>query len=307
MALFYFSHPEYLFFLFAIPLIFFIHFLALSNRKKKALKFANFDAIARIEGIDFFSKNVILLLLNAVVMLALIFAVSGLTVNVLTKASSFSFVIAIDSSKSMEATDFSPSRIEVAKETAKDFISSSPLGTKMGVISFSGGSKIQIDMTDRKDELRNAINSIEVGGLGGTDIYESVLTSTNLLKNEDNKAIILLSDGQLNVGSVQEAIDYADYYGVVINTIGMGTKEGGATEFGLSKLDEDSLKSLAYNTHGKYFSAEGKANLSQAFTEMFNITEKEVAIKLQDYLLIVAIVLLVLEFFLSNTKYVSLP
>jgi Ca-activated chloride channel family protein len=247
-----------------------------------------------------------LLFINVIVVLSLVFAVSGLTVHVMAKASSFSFVLAIDSSKSMEADDFSPSRIAVAKETAKEFVSKSPLGTRIGIISFSGGTKIERDMTDRKDELGSAIDGISVGGLGGTDIYEAVLTSTNLLKNDDNRAIIILSDGQINVGNIEDAIDYANYYNAVVNTIGMGTVEGGNTEYGLSKLDEDSLKSLAYNADGKYFSAESKENLSLAFSDMFNIIEKKVAVNLSDYLLIFALILLVLEFFLSNTRYINL-
>ena len=59
MVEFTFLHPKFLFFLFAIPILFVIHFLSLTNRKKVALKFANFNAIARIQGIDFFSKNLV--------------------------------------------------------------------------------------------------------------------------------------------------------------------------------------------------------------------------------------------------------
>jgi Ca-activated chloride channel family protein len=302
-----FSHPQYLLLLFALPLLFFIHFLSLGNKKKRALKFANFDAIARIQGVDFFSKNVVILFLNLVIATLIIFAVSGLTFSTTAKSSSFSFVIAIDSSESMEANDFLPDRITVAKETAVDFVDSAPLGFRAGIISFSGSSRIEKDVTDRKDELRTAINGINIGGFGGTDVYEAILTASNLLKNEESKAIILLSDGQINAGNVDEAIDYANYNQVVVHTIGMGTKEGGMTEYAISKLDEDSLKSLSYNTGGNYFSAENKENLSNAFLEMYALTDRKVAISLADYLLIFSVILLVFEFFLTNTRYLNLP
>ena len=302
-----FSHPQYLWLLFSLPLLFFIHFFALSSRRKKALKFANFDAIARIEGIDFFSKNVVVLFMNVLIAALLIFAVSGLTIHTFAKSSSFSFVIAIDSSQSMEATDFSPNRITAAKQTAVTFLNEAPIGTRVGIISFSGGSKIEHDMTERKDELKSAIFDIGISGLGGTDLYEAVLTSSNLLKNENQKAVILLSDGQLNVGNIDDAISYANENSVVIHTIGIGTVEGGETEFGISKLDEDSLKSLAYNTGGQYFNPLNSQNLTDTFLGLYELTERKVAVPLLDYLIVFAIILLVLEFFTANTRFVNLP
>ena len=104
--IFSFTHPQYLLFLFLIPIFFMIHFFSLSNRKKVALKFANFDAISRIMGVDFFSKNVIILFLNSIIILFLVFALSGLTMHTTRESSSFSFVLAMDTSQSMEANDF---------------------------------------------------------------------------------------------------------------------------------------------------------------------------------------------------------
>jgi len=306
MITFSFAHPQYLFFLFSIPLIIFIHFLSLGSKKKRALTFANFDAISKIEGVDFFSKNVIILFLNILIVTALIFAISGLTFHTFMESSSFSFVLALDSSQSMEADDFLPSRIVIAKEKAMEFIDSAPVDVKIGLISFSGGSKIEKDLTKRKDELKHAMNSIGIGGYGGTDIYEAVLTGSNLLKNEEHKAIILLSDGQINVGSVDDAIEYANDNQVIVHSIGMGTKEGGNTEYWFSKLDDDSLKSLSYNTGGTYTSAENEENLTRAFSGIFDLTKRKVAIDLFDYLLMIALILLIIGFFLTNTRYVNL-
>ncbi len=303
---FIFSHPKWLFLLFAIPLVFFIHFYSLGNRKKKALQFANFDAISRIEGVDFFSKNIVILFINVVILLALVFAISGLTFRTTMESSSFSYVIAIDSSQSMEAKDFNPDRITAAKEVASDFVDSSPVDVRMGVVSFSSSSRIEQDMTKDSDELKNGINSIILSGLGGTDLYDAILTSTNLMSKETNKAVVLLSDGQINVGRLDEALSYAKDYNVVINTIGMGTLEGGETQYAFSKLDEDSLKSIAYETGGVYYPAQDKANLSMAFLDIFQLTKRRVSIELLDYLIILAIALLVIKFFLTNTKYIDL-
>ncbi len=300
--IFSFSHPQYLFLLFIIPIFFMIHFFSLGNRKRVALKFANFDAIARIQGVDFFSKNIVILSLSLLIIFSMVLAVSGLNVQVSKESSSFSFVIAIDASESMEADDFYPNRIAVAKQTAIDFINEAP-EIRVGIVSFSGNAYIDQDMSEDKVEVKNAINNIKIGGWGGTDLYEAVITSANLLEDEEYKAIILLSDGQINVGKLDDIIDYAQKKDVIIHSIAIGTKEGGRTTYAISKLDEDSLKSVSYNTGGDYFLAENKEALSQSFLDILKLTKKKVSIRLSDYLVLFAIALFAIEFFLANTKY----
>lgn len=304
--IFYFTHPSYLYFLLIIPVLFSIHFFSLSNRKKVALDFANFESIAKIRGIDFFSKNLFSLILSSFIILFLVFSLSGFTVYVTKDVSDFSFVLAIDSSQSMSADDFSPNRLDVSKNLASDFVNDLPFGSKIGVVSFSGSSIIESFLTTDKVQIRNAINEIQLTNYGGTDIYEAVITSSNILYNEDNKAIILLSDGQINVGSIEESIKYANKNNNIVYTLGIGTKEGGNTSFGFSKLDEDSLKSLAYNTEGKYFLVKNNSDLENSLKEIMQIKKSNVAINFSDYLLILAIFLFLIEFFLKNTRYFNL-
>jgi len=296
----------YLFLLLIIPLIFIIHFYSLGNRKRVALKFANFDAIARIKGIDFFSKNITILFLSLFIVLLITFAISGFTVHVFKEASSFSFVIAIDSSQSMEADDMLPSRLEVSKQTAIDFINTAPIGGKIGIISFAGGSYIDQDLSTDKEEIKASIDGIILSTFGGTDLYEAIITSSNLLQNEKNKAIILLSDGQINVGTVEDAVDYANKNNIIVHTIAIGTKEGGITGYGISKLDEDSLKALSYNTGGEHFNAEDKKILSQSFLDVLKLTRKSVSIDFTNYLLIFALAIFIFKFFLINTRYLNI-
>jgi len=304
--IFSFSHPQYLFLLFIIPIFFLIHFLSLSNKKKIALKFANFDAIARIQGVEFFSKNIVIFFFSLLVVFLMILAVSGLTFHTFSETTSFSFVITMDSSQSMEANDLLPNRLAASKQTAKDFVDAIPYSTNLGVVSFSGSSFIESDMSEDKIQVRGAIENIELSEWGGTDIYEAIITSTNLLKSEESRAIILLSDGQLNVASLEEIVYYANKNDIIVHTIAIGTKEGGETTYAISKLDEDFLRSLAYNTGGVYFDAEDKETLSQSFLDILNLTEGKVSIDLSSYLIILSIIFFVIEFFLANTKYLNI-
>ncbi len=300
-------HPSYLFLLIVIPMIILIYFISLKSRRKYALNFANFEAIARIKGIDLYSKNIVVMFLSILIAFLLIMSVSGLAVKKDAKASSFSYVLAVDSSRSMEAVDFLPTRIDAAKETAIKFVNALPAETSLGIISFSGNSLIEQKMTTNKDLINTAISKTKVSSVGGTDLYEAIITSANLLAEEDAKSIILLSDGQTNVGNLDDAILYANKNDIIIHTIGIGTIEGGMASYGMSKLDEDALKSIAYNTHGKFFKAENKAELLKSFTEIIDLKMKRVTIDLSDYLNVTAIFLFIFEYILANTRYKIFP
>lgn len=300
-----FTHPLYLFFLFAIPVLIFFHFYGLKNIKGRALKFANFEAIARVKGIDLYSKNIMLLIFNILFVILLVLALSGLTLYKEMDASSFSFVIAIDNSESMSAKDIPPDRLTAGKETAINFIDSLPYESYVGVLSFSGESYIEQKPTKNKQEIKSAIESIELSEVSGTDIFEAISNSVKILETEKNKAIILLSDGQINVGNVNDAIDYAKSNNVLIHSIGIGTASGGNVSYGMSKLDENSLKSLAYNTGGRYFNAENKAEMAISFNQIIGVTRKLGSIDLSFYLIIVVIVLFIAkEFLLSINKII---
>ncbi len=293
--------------LFALPLIIFIYLLTLKNTKKKALRFANFEAIARVRGIGFFSRNIVTTILTILIVTLLILAISGLTLHRLEDASAFSFILAIDTSRSMEAQDIFPNRLDASKELSKNFIDIAPQSTEIGIVAFSGHSFIHKDLTKNKEELKEAINNIEQSSIEGTDIYEAVITSTNLLRGGEGRAIILLSDGQITIGEIDDAIVYANDHDVIINTIAIGTEEGGITSYGISKMDDEPLKALAYNTEGIFFKARDRDALLDSFDKALKLTKRKVPIALSKYLLFAAIIIFIIEYVLTNSRFKLLP
>ncbi|MFA5258749.1 MAG: VWA domain-containing protein [Candidatus Pacearchaeota archaeon] len=302
----YFSNPLYLNLLFVVPILIFFHFYSIRNMKGKALKFANFDAIARINGIDFYSKNVTVLIFNILIVFSLVFALSGLTLYKDMNVSSFSFVVAIDSSESMSATDIAPTRFEAAKETSINFVDSLPDSSRIGIISFSGNSFIEQEVTNNKQELKQSIQNIVLTNYGGTDLYEAVSTSLYMLRDEENKAIILLSDGQVNIGNLQDVIENARKNNIIIHTYVIGTSEGGKASFGISKTDEDSLKSIAYETGGKFFKIESKDQMTESFNEVAVLTRKLGPIDLSVYLIFLTILIFIVRQFFIDIVNISI-
>ena len=275
--------------------------------KGKALKFANFEAIARVKGIDLYSKNIMLLIFNIFFAILLVFSLAGFTLHKEMNTSDFSFVIAIDNSESMSATDIAPNRLAAAKETAAEFVDNLPYESQLGVISFSGNSRIEQALTMNKQEAKFAINNIEISDVKGTDKYEAISNSMQVFEKEKNKAVVILSDGQINIGNIKEVIDYAKYNELLIHTMGIGTVAGGEVSFGMSKLDEESLKALAYNTRGKYFNVQNAQELKNSFSEIIKETQKLGKIDLSLYLIIGVIILFIVkEFLLSINKIIWL-
>lgn len=302
-----FLRPVYLIFMFFVPLIVLIHFVSIRIKKKHALRFANFDALARIRGIDIYSKNITTLILSCFVVVLMASSLSGTVIKIERNISVYSFVLAIDSSKSMEATDMIPNRLDVAKKTAILFVENTPIGTKTGVLSFSGSSLIEQGITNDKSLVNGAINNVNITSIGGTDITEAVVTGVNLLVGEESGAIIILSDGQINVGRVGYAIDYASRNNIVANTIAIGTVVGGNTSYGYSKLDEDSLRAISLGTNGKFATASNEDELKRAFEDIVSLKSGVVSLDISIYLLVAALLIFILEFTLINTKNRMFP
>ncbi|MBR9706357.1 VWA domain-containing protein [Candidatus Pacearchaeota archaeon] len=295
-----FAIPTNLIFLFVIPVIIFFHFFGLKNLKGKSLKFANFEAIGRVKGIDLYSKNLLPLIFDIFFVVILVFGISGMTLHKEITASEFSYVIAVDTSESMTARDIEPNRLEAAKEAAIKFITSTNYDMKVAVISFAGDSIIEEGLTDDKKLLEESIRNIEPSEISGTDVYDAVLISAHLLKEEKNKAIILISDGQINVGDFDEVIDYSQQSGVLVHSIAIGTAEGGDVSFGVSKIDEDSLKSISYNTDGEFYRITDRTGLENSFSNILTITRIPGEIDLTFYLVIAVIGLFVFRQFLMS-------
>ncbi|MCF7831231.1 hypothetical protein K9M41_04565, partial [Candidatus Gracilibacteria bacterium] len=74
----------------------------------------------------------------------------------------------------------------------------------------------------------------------------------------------------------------------------------GKTRFGISKLDEDSLKALSYNTLGEYFNVQNESALLNSFEKIVQLTKKMGAIDMSFYFIMLTLVIFVLKQFLID-------
>jgi Ca-activated chloride channel homolog len=314
-----FENPAYLWLLFSLPLLVFTHFILLKHIKKKAMKFANFEAMKRVEGVTFATKNLQVLILRLFIILFLVLSVSGTTLWYEGMSNKDDFVLAIDASASMTAQDFEPNRLDAAKKVAIEFVDTLDSKTEVGIISFAGASFIEQLPTSNLLKVKDSIKNIKIMAAGGTDLSSAIITSTNMLLNSrKEKNIILLTDGSNTAGSfveniIEKGAYYAKKYHVIIHTIGIGKNETLAgyvpLEFGIPAFfDETAMKTIANITGGKYYRASNIQELRDAYMEISENKEQGyLSINLSFTFLLIALVLVFVEWGLINTRFRALP
>ena len=196
----------------------------------------------------------------------------------------------LDISSSMLADDFSPNRLEVVKNTAKEFISSRN-GDRIGVVVFAGQSFIQCPLTVDIEVLNNLIDEINVADreYDGTAIGMAIANATNRLRESKSKSkiMILLSDGSNNSGEIDPATaaTIANKFNIKIYTIAAGTDQSFSRIPGRglirNEIDTKTLKEISSKTGGQFFRAADKDALSDIYREIDNLERSE--IEVNDY------------------------
>lgn len=207
-------------------------------------------------------------------------------------AEGIDIVLALDVSTSMLARDFTPDRIEAAKDIAIEFISQRP-SDRMGVVVFAGESYTQSPLTTDRATLINLIKEIECGIIDdGTAIGNGLANAVARLKDSEapSRVVILLTDGVNNRGEIapQTAAEIAKTYGIRVYTIGVGAMGTAPypfmTPFGVQvqnvkvEIDEPLLKEIAEKTGGSYFRATDNTKLMQIYSEINEMEKVKVTV-----------------------------
>ena len=195
-----------------------------------------------------------------------------------------SILLALDLSSSMLAEDFQPkNRLEVAKETIKDFISGREVD-EVGLVAFAGEALTQVPLTLDYPVLLAAVDNLQPHQLeDGTAIGTGLVTATNRLQGASGRSrvIVLLTDGENNRGTIdpRTAAQASAALGVRVYTIGVGS-EGvapvpvGRGVFGLRyenrpvRIDEALLEDIARQTGGRYFRARDAQALRRIYEQI---------------------------------------
>lgn len=195
----------------------------------------------------------------------------------------------VDVSKSMEAVDFKPNRLAVAKKKIFEFVSLRPTD-RMGIIMFSEKPFTLLPLTLDHELVKKSVSDIVIGPLGsGTNIGDalSLAIARATFSKTKNKVIILLTDGVSMMGRLTpiQAAEEAAKKDIKIYSIGIGKKEskqvlrnnfGGFQNLPGGSVDLETLKKISEITGAKSYYAATEKGLEEVFSEIQELEKIEI-------------------------------
>jgi len=190
-------------------------------------------------------------------------------------------LLAVDISGSMDTQDMilnktAVNRLKVVKKVAGEFIQRRH-GDRVGLILFGSRAYLQTPLTFDTETTATLLDESEIGLAGReTAIGDAIGLAVKRLRDDaaSDRVLILLTDGANTSGEVQplQAAEFAARDGLTVYTVGVGADEMMVQDFFGSRvvnpsadLDEDTLRTIAEQTGGRYFRARDARGLEKIY------------------------------------------
>ena len=244
-------------------------------------------------------------------------------------------IVAIDTSRSMLATDIAPDRLTRAKLATLDLMRQAK-SDRLGLIAFAGSAFLQCPLTLDEEAFRQNVEALNVGIIpqGGTAIGEAIDVAMKAVaeKNDNHKVLVIFTDGEDHDSGAVVAATKAAKEGLKIFTIGVGTADGelirvpdetgkpgflkdDAGNAVKSRLNESLLQQVATEAHGFYLPLRGTKSMETLYARgLAPLPKSDSSAKLIrvyreqfQWPLVIAILCLLLELFLPQRRRIRRP
>lgn len=331
--MFRFAHPEYLYALAALPVIFILFLLMVQWKKRARRKLGEQILIDRLSFAHSRNKQVLKLILSLTALALIIIACANPQIGTRleeVKREGVDIIIALDVSNSMKAEDIRPNRLERSKQAISRLLDGLE-NDRIGMIVFAGQAYVQLPITSDYAAAKLFLQSIETDIIPtqGTCIGCAIdLAETSFTGNDNkHKALIIITDGENHEEDAVEAAKKSNEKGIVIHTIGMGSVDGapipifrngiqvdfqkdneGKTV--ITKLETLTLERIAAEGKGIFIQASNSDDgLASIFNQISKMEKKSFGTKqftgFEDrfqYFLAAGLLLLLIEFVISDRK-----
>ncbi|MFD1615982.1 VWA domain-containing protein [Gelatiniphilus marinus] len=238
-------------------------------------------------------KIVVLSLAFACLALALVNPKIGTKLETV-KREGIDIVFAVDVSKSMLAEDIAPNRLEKSKQLVTQIINNLA-SDRVGIIAYAGKAFPQLPITTDYASAKMFLNSMNTDMLSsqGTAINEAIKLAKTYFDDEQqtNRVLIIISDGEDHSEQAAAVAEEANNEGIRIFTIGVGDVKGGPIpekrngiilnykkdnqgETVITRLNEETLKSIAAEANGAYINGKNTNNVVESIREILNKMDK---------------------------------
>lgn len=205
-------------------------------------------------------------------------------------------VMAVDVSRSMNAVDIKPSRLEKTRILLKDFFRKAG-SNRIGLVAFSGAAYVQAPLTIDHAAISMFLDVLntELIPIGGTNIEQAIEKCLSIFIEDETKykVIVLFTDGQETVGNARNKLRRLREHGVRLYIIGIAgdspvpvpiienhilrdylrDDEGNIVQ---TFLVDDALRYLAKESGGAFYRINDYRNvLDQVLKEIENMEKKD--------------------------------
>ena len=327
--MFRFANPQYLWLLSTLPALLVLFWAAVRLRRKRLARFGHPEIVRFLTPEVSTGRVTLKFILFSTALALLILAAArpqfGSKLRE-EKSEGVEMMLAVDVSNSMLAEDFEPNRLERTKYAVGKLFEGLQQD-RVGLIVFAGEPKVQLPITSDYRMAKAFARRIDPslvpvqGTAIGKALSQALLSFSSESENR-SRVVILITDGENHDDDALAEARRAADRGIRIYTIGIGTPEGAPIQIGgefvkdekgeivVSKLNEEMLSQIAELTGGAYVrSSKQSIGLDEIVKSINDMEQTELStVRFEEfneqyqYLLAIALVILLLEFLLLDRR-----
>ncbi len=284
--------------LFLVIPLFFLLFLLHMYKRRKAVKTLGQENIIRqmaplASAMRHWYKFCLVILAMAMIILTAMGPKTGSQIEE-AKIEGIDIIVTLDVSSSMLAEDVRPNRLERAKMGVNRLVDMLD-NDRIGVVVFAASSQLQIPLTTDHEAVKMLLAPVNTQSVAeqGTLIESAIDRAIGAFpdNNGNSRVIILISDGESHEDNPLEAARRARDMGIVIHTVGVGSRQGAPVpqfendrHIGylrdhegntvITRYDEQTLREMAAITGGIFRHGSGADMGLQQILEMMRDMEQ---------------------------------
>ncbi|MCD9120587.1 VWA domain-containing protein [Cupriavidus sp. UGS-1] len=168
--------PQMLWLLLVLPVLAAAYFYVLARRRKAALLYASLALPRAALGPRQWLRRHLPPLLFLLSLGTALLACARPSATITLPADTITLVLAMDVSRSMEATDVAPTRLSAAQQAATNLVTGLPANVRLGIVSFAATASVVLSPTDNRQDMLEAIERFQLqrGTATGSGLIEAL-------------------------------------------------------------------------------------------------------------------------------------
>ncbi len=279
-----FAHPYLLLLLLLVPLLVIVATAAARQKRKQWQEFVADRLRSRLINRASALPRLLAFSGLLIAVSCLIFGIARLQFERTSQRESTrgrNLIILLDLSRSMQAGDLKPSRLDQAKALIYELLETLP-NDRIGVVGFSSMPYLFAPLTTDHGAVRETVEQLDFDSIptGGSDLASAVKLAVKTLKEtaQSNNGLLILSDGEEHSPNLLGTLSDIKQSGTYVFAVGIGTDQGSFIpdknysdgrfrdvndEVVITRLQARTLRDFAEQSGGRFALAQSASDIPQ--------------------------------------------